>query len=104
MSPPRSRHHMHGTKPELRPTEPSIELSEDVKESEDHGRSRGLWPQSGVGDGRLHGAVLAVAAVPGCAGRLDVARPARSDINYVRRPSRVIRGRQCTKVYSTSKS
>lgn len=71
MSPPRSRHHMHGTKPELRPTEPSIELSEDVKESEDHGRSRGLWPQSGVGDGRLHGAVLAVAAVPGCAGRLD---------------------------------
>ncbi|KAI6276554.1 hypothetical protein MCOR28_009830 [Pyricularia oryzae] len=54
---------MHGTKPELRPTEPSIELSEDVKERlraagdvEGFGRSQ-VW-ETAVCAGRLDGALF----------------------------------------------
>lgn len=51
---------MHGTKPKFRPTEPSIEFSEDVKERlkaagdvEDFGRSQ-VW-ETAVCAGRFDG-------------------------------------------------
>ncbi|KAI6253673.1 hypothetical protein MCOR19_009777 [Pyricularia oryzae] len=50
---------MHGTKPELRPTEPSIELSEDVKE-----RLRAAGDVEGFGRSQVWETAV-------CAGRLD---------------------------------